>query len=159
MIPQTILYILAGWILLTIVLPFLILPNYLFKTKIQHTQKIKKLANKLKRKTKEETLKNIFNYVIKNYGGRKEFYKLFYVPKLFYYNVEKLLNKKQVLSCQTHSHLLATLLLNTGQFKKSDIKRKIVMSRRIFAIHQYLIINTGKQKFRVDSFMRVLKKL
>lgn len=159
MIIQIILYILAGWILLTFVIPFLILPNYLFKTKIQHTQKIKKLANKLKRKTKEETLKNIFNYVIKNYGGRNEFYKLFYAHKLFYYNVEKLLNKKQILSCQTHNHLLSTLLLNTSQFKKSDIKRKIIMSRRLFILHQYLIINTGKQKFRVDSFMRVLKKL
>lgn len=161
MITQIILIVLIAivtWITLAIILPFLIFPNQLIKTDIQRTKKIKQLANKLKAKTQEQTLRNVYNYVTKNYEGREKKYKLACYPRLFLYDVNKLIQKRQFIACHIQNHVTRTLLVNTGQFKESDIKRKWTITKFI-TIHQYLIVKTDKAKYYIDPFMYILKKM
>ena len=153
MIIQIILIIIIGWIFFAIILPFLILPNQLFKTDLQRTKQIKKLAEKLKAKTREQTLRNIYKYVTKTYEGKEKKYKLANYPRLFLYNVNNLIKKRQFIACHIQNHVTKTLLINTSQFKESDIKRNWTITK-FLTIHQYLVVKIKKAKYKVDPFFR-----
>lgn len=151
--------IIALWLFFIFLLPLLFLPNQLLiKTKIKRTEKIKKFAKKLIGKNKEKTLKEIYLWTINNFKGEEERYKLMILPKLFKYNVEKLMQKKQFAACHVQNLVLLTLLVNTSQFHEKDIERKETMTF-FGTVHQYLIVNTGKSKFKVDPFFKIFKKI
>jgi hypothetical protein len=159
MIIKIILIALMVWILFAIILPFLILPNFFLREqKPQKTKEIEKIAKKLKKKEKEKTLRSIYNYVIKNYDGYNKKYKLANYLKLFQANVGKNLEKSQFLVCHLQNLIIRDLLLNTGQFTKEDFKQKFCVTKFLTG-HQYLIINTGEEKFYVDPFYRKFEKL
>lgn len=148
------------WALFAIVLPFSILPNfYLRKLKKQKTKYIETTARKLKNQSKEKTLKNVYQYVTKNYTGIKEKYKLINYFKLFQHNVDQnLKHKKQFLACHLQNWLITNLLINTKQFTKKDIKKRTYITRYLTA-HQDLIIKTDKGKFHIDPFYKEFDKL
>jgi hypothetical protein len=157
MILEIILTIAIIWISLALIIP-LFLPNQLLKMPIKRTEKIKKVANRLKGKTKEETLRKVYNYVTKNYEGIENQLKLANYPRLFLHNVEKLLDKKQFLACHIQNQILITLLINTGQFKYSDFKRKETLSY-FTTLHQYILVKIDGNEYKVDPFFKVLKKI
>lgn len=158
-----ILYWVGGVLILLLVclfvLPVLFLPNQLvFRTKIQRTEKIKRIAMKLRGKTKEETLKNVYNYVLRNYEGVDEKYKLAWLPGLFLYDVDKIVDKRRFLACHIQNLVLRTLLLNTGQFSEDEIARKQTISW-FLTTHQYLIVDFGKVRYKIDPFFKVIRKI
>jgi hypothetical protein len=147
------------WLLIAFLIPFLIIPNFIvFKEKIHKTKKIKSLANKLKAKSKLQTLKNTYKYVIKNYTGEDEKLKLLQIQKWFKNKPEKLLERAQFLPCHIQNFLIRTLLINTGQFKKSNFNTVPTISPFLTA-HQYLIVKIQDQDYKVDPFFKVLKKI
>ena len=154
-----ILTLITFWILGAIVVPLLTIPNFTkFKGKIQRTKKVKLIANKLKAKSKEQTLRNIFKYVTKKYLSEEEQVKLIIVPKWFYNNPEELLKKSQFLPCCVQNLIVRTLLVNTRQFKNSDIKSIAMITKKLTA-HQYLTVKIDKQKYKVDPYFKILKKI
>ena len=158
MIIKIIVTLLGIWILFAIIIPFLTMPNfYLIKLKPQHSKYIEQTARKLKAKTKEQTLKNIFKFVTTNYTGRKEKYKLAIYYNLFNSNVDKnLKKKKQFLACHLQNFIISTLLKKTKQFTNKDIEERIYVTRYI-TIHQDLIIKIDNKKFHIDPFYREFK--
>ncbi|MEI6058542.1 MAG: hypothetical protein WCP89_02110, partial [archaeon] len=111
-----------------------------------------------KSNNKEKTLENIYDYVIKTYKGREEKYKLINYPKLFLYDVDKLIGKEQFLACHIQNHIIKTLLMNTNQFKDKDIQKKQVITN-FLVVHQYLVMNINNQKYKIDPFFKIFKKL
>src|SRR3989344_4158043 len=101
MVIKIVLGIIFLWILLGIVIPFIIFPNYLFKPKIKTTKKIKQVAN-----------------IIKNHYGisKSAKNKIFYLGRLFKNDVEENLENKIYLFCHAQNLMLNTLLINTKQF-------------------------------------------
>ncbi len=147
------------WFFLASIVAHIILPNQMFETKIQRTKRIKTLANKLKSKDELETLKNVYSYVIKNYIGDKEKFKLLIVPRLFRYNLDKILDRKNYfIACHIQNKIIITLLINSGQFKREDMEKKHNITNWL-TIHQYLIVRIGIKKYKVDPFYHVFKKL
>jgi hypothetical protein len=145
------------YLILVFLIPLIFFPNFLiFKTKINMTRKIKKIAGRLKVKNKEETLKRIFDYVQKMYSSER--YKLFLLPyKHFYYNVDKFVDKKQFFGCNVQSLVLRTLLLATNQFSEKDLKRKIVMTP-FGTIHQYYLVSVKNKVFKADPFFNIMEE-
>lgn len=160
MIVKIVLWIIVLWILLGIVIPFILFPNYLFKPKIKTTKKIKQVANKLKDKNSQKTLKKIYDFLIKNHYGISKSTKneIIYLGKLFHNNVEKNLGNKSYIFCHAQNLMLKTLLINTEQFKEEDIKVKWVIGSNLI-IHQYLIIKVSNKKIKVDPFCKIYKVL
>jgi len=142
------------WISLSIIIPyFSIFPKF---ENNRSTKKTKNLIKELKGKTKLKTLENIYNYMIL-YEGYKQKLKLSNYPALYESNINKLLEKK-FLSCHQYRYVLKNLILESNQFKKSEIDMKIIITKYI-TIHQYLIITINNSKFRVDPFYRKFKKI
>jgi len=79
------------WILLGIILPFLLFPNYLQRPRIKTTKKIKNFANKLKNKDPQKTLENVYRFVVKNHYeiAKSKVSKISYFGMLFHNDVEK----------------------------------------------------------------------
>ena len=157
-IIEIVLIILALWIILSFFVALFTIPNFYFiRTRIQKSRKIKEFAKKLKGRRKEETLRNVFNYIIRNYKGKEERWKvvsLFY--KWYYLDIEKLLGKKQFLPCHLHNSVFITLLINLG-FKEDNFQRKVMISS-FLTPHQYLIVNIGR-KYKIDLFMRKFEEI
>ncbi|MBU2576744.1 MAG: hypothetical protein KKF50_03405 [Nanoarchaeota archaeon] len=160
MIVKIIIMLVAIWILFTVIIPILIMPNiYFIKLRRRKTKEIEKISRKLKDKSKEKTLKNVYDYITQNYTGIEERYKLANYFKLFQYNVDwNLKHKKQFLACHLQNWMTITLLLNTGQFTRKEIKKHIYVTRYL-TIHQYLIVKIDKQKFKIDPFFKEFNKL
>jgi hypothetical protein len=143
--------VIAIYLTLVFLIPLFFFPNFLLiKPKVIQTNKIKTIARKLKSKTREETSRKVFDYVAKEYSSER--YKLFVLfYKHFYHNPDKFVDKKQFLPCHVQCLVYRTLLLATGQFLISDLKKKIIMTR-YGVIHQYCIIKFGDKTFKVDPF-------
>ena len=139
------------------------MPNhYLIKTKSQSPKETKRIISKLKRKNKQETLKNIYKFTTKQYSSDNPLAKrlklVFLYPTLFQYDISKYLKRKQFLACHQQVYLFKTLLLNTNQFQKKDIQEKTKIQPYLIS-HKYLIVNTGKEKYKIDPFFNIFKKL
>ena len=133
-----------GAIIVIYLLGFLVTPNHVFFVKIRRTKALAKIAKKFKSKTKEETLRKTYSYVTDHFSSEKyNFVLQFY--KLFNTNVEKLLKKKQFAQCTPQNHTLVTLLINTGQFKESDFKRRWTTTYLVDP-HQYLLVKYLKPR-------------
>ena len=155
---QKIIYITLVYLTLGILMPLLFFPNYLQKPKLKITNESKQVSKKLKFKTKRQTLKNTYNYVVKNYPGSENKKKFFLLWKLFITKAEPLINKPQFVWCHSQNLLLEELLLGTKQFKKEDFKIHWMITRWL-TIHQYWTITIGKDQYLVDSFYKKFKKL
>ena len=138
-------------------LPLIFLPGFIGERKLEKNKKLFSLVKKLKGKSKEETLKKVFNFVQKNFSSERIFL-LIYLHKHFYKRVTKLINKKQFLPCHVQSLVLVTLLENTGQFTNKDFIRKTGMSIYGF-IHQYYLVKIRNKTFKADPFYNILKRL
>jgi hypothetical protein len=160
MIVELILSAIVIWITFAIILPFLLLPNfYLRKSQIQKSPYLKSLAKTLKRKSQEETLKAVFRFVTENYSGEREKLKLVNYFKLFETDIEKNLKKRhQFFACHIQNLIITTLLINTTQFNKKEIIRKVGIGPYP-AAHQHLIIKTNHKIFKVDPFYEILKEI
>ena len=156
-----ILLVLSIYLLIVLVIPLFFFPNFLiFHTKIVITDKIRRIAKKLKSKNKERTLRNVYDYVRKMYSVRFiERYKLFALPyKHFYHNVDKFLGKEQFLPCSVQALILRTLLLATGHFSEKDLRKRIII-RPSGMIHSYYLVRMNKKTFKVDPFLRIYKEM
>ena len=138
-------------IVLAYVIGFLITPNHVFYTKIKRTNKLREIAKKLKSKKKEKTLKEVYNYVTSHFSHEKYNF-ILQGHKLFYTDVEKLLQKKQFAQCTLQNLALITLLINTGQFKESDFKRRWKIIHGI-VLHQYVLVGIGGKVEKVDPLL------
>jgi hypothetical protein len=159
------LFILA-WIIFAIIIPYIYLPNFLFKEKIESSKEIKLIAKKLIARNKEETLKKVYHYVSIHFQDYKQefdlknldkFYELF---KLHNYSVKRLLSfkHKEFMWCYAQVKVILSLLRNTGKFSDKDLRIKIVLSP-YFSIHQYALIKIGNKKIKVDPFYRIHKQV
>ncbi|MFA5174590.1 MAG: hypothetical protein WC438_05410 [Candidatus Pacearchaeota archaeon] len=147
------------YLLLAIIIPIILRPHRIYlRRDIQKTRKIKRIAHSLKARNKEDTLKNIYNYVIKRYKGNEQKYKLLNYPKLFYFNTNEILKRRQFLSCHQQNLVLRTLLINTKQFDIKDFELKETMTN-FGVIHQYIIVNLGKIKYKIDPFFKIFEKI
>lgn len=149
----------AGYFAFSVIIPFFIIPNLTFINKIPENKRLKKFAKKFKERNKEKTIKNVFNWLIKNYKGKEERHKVsLFAPKVFMHNIEKIIKRKQFLHCHVQNRVLMTLLINTGQFCEKDFEKKLEITN-FGVIHQYLIIKINNEKFKVDPFMRILEEV
>ncbi|MCR4285192.1 MAG: hypothetical protein NUV97_04080 [archaeon] len=155
MVLLWILIFLVFYFFLFFVLPLILLPGFIGKREIEKSPKLSLIAKKLRGRNKEETLKNVFNYVQKTYSSERPFL-LILLHKHFYRRITRLIGKKQFLPCHIPSLVLITLLVNTGQFSKEDLKRKTQMSLFGF-IHQYYLIKIGRIIFKADPFYNILR--
>lgn len=143
-----------GIIILIYVLGFLATPNHVFYTKIQKSKELERIAKKFKSKNKEENLRKAYYYVI-NYFSHEKYNFIFQFYKLFYTDVEKLLQKRQFAQCTLQNLILITLLVNTGQFKESDFKRKWKIIHLV-VLHQYILVKIKNKTFKVDPLLKVI---
>jgi len=156
MIAIWIIIIILSYFCLFFLIPLIFFPNFLIKTKINITEKIKKIAMSLKSTDKIKTLKNVFNYVQEQYSSER--YKLFVLPyKHFYYNVDKFVDKKQFFPCHVQCLVFRTLSLATKQFSEKDLRKKIVMTH-FGVIHQYYLVNINRKRFKADLFFNIIKE-
>jgi len=148
------------WILIYMILPLFILPGlYFIRSNNQNTPLIKKTAKKLKGSSKKKTLDNTFNFLTKNYHGRDQIYKFILNFKIFSQNVDEFIKEKgRFLSCIQQNKMMKELLLNSGQFSKSEIKAKIVYFGYP-TVHQFLIININNKKYKVDPYYKILEEI
>lgn len=149
----------VGYFLFSVILPLFVIPNLAFiKTKIQKTKRLREFSKKFKSKNKEKTLKNVYNFVIKNYKGKEQRYKVaLLLPKVYFQDVEKIIKKNQFLHCHIFDRVFITLLINTGQFYEEDFEIKLQISS-FGTIHQYLIVKLNGKRIKVDPFCRVFEK-
>jgi len=150
----------AGYFLFSVIIPYFIVPNlHIIKLGIQKTKKLRNFSLKFRAKNKKKTLKNIFDYVIQNFSGQEEKYKVIILPyKIMYYDVEKIIGKKQFLHCTIQNRIIMTLLINTGQFSEKDFIKKLGFSD-FGTIHQYLVVKLNGKKFKIDTFYRIFKEI
>ncbi len=144
-----------GIVILIYFLGFIVTPNHIFYTKIKETKYLEDIAKKLKSKDKEKTLKKVYSYVINNFSNEKHNF-ILQGYKLFFVDVEKLLKRKQFAQCTLQNLVLITLLINTGQFKESNFKRKWTITHGI-VLHQYVLVKIKNKKFRLDPLLRKIE--
>jgi hypothetical protein len=154
---KIIIAIIMIWILITIAIPFFVFPGYIFKSKTRKTKHLQKIASKLKRKDPEKTLKNTYHMVLKHCYGYKKM-SFAGIKELFVYNPEKLITQRKFAWCHSQNIAIRNLLINTGQFRRKDLKLAWRITPKL-TIHQYSIITIKNKKFKVDPFYRELEKL
>lgn len=160
-ISQILIYFILIWLLIALIIPFTIMPNQgIFSTETQQTKYLEEFSQQFKAQTKEQTLSNVFNYTTSTYTGKEEWLKLLFLyHKHFYHNIEKLIDKKQFLSCHVQALFLKTILINTGQFQEKDFVKQRVITNHFIA-HQYLIVQTDENtKYKADPFLKILEKI
>ena len=101
-------------------------------------------------------MRKVFNYVTKNYSSEKP-YLFILLYKHFYHDVNNLIDKKQFLPCHVQSLVFRTLLLATGQFSETLLKKKIVITW-FGVIHQYYLVKIDKKIFKADLFFEILEE-
>jgi hypothetical protein len=106
-------------------------------------------------KSKEKILREKFNFVINQFSN--EWYNLgLQFFKQIYVSDEQLMKRKQFAQCTLQNRILIKLLIESGKFKSRDIEKRWWP---FWGIHQYLIVDAGGKKFKVDPFFRAFSKL
>jgi len=111
---------------------------------------IKKLK---KAKNKKECLNMAYDIVSKKYHGEriKTYIRIW---ELSYFNIKKLWLRKGFLHCTNINKVMKYLLVKSGHFKNSEIKKKWTII--VISPHQYLQINLDGQKVNVDVWGKKL---
>ena len=106
---------------------------------------VKKLK---KTKSKEECLMQAYQIVSEKYRGyRFRTYTRFW--ELFAYNVSKLWKKSGFMHCTNINRVLKELLIRSGHFDNSQVKKKWTLVYYI-SPHQYLQVDFNGKKINVD---------
>ena len=148
------LYVLAAYLLFCKLWPFVLYPNYLFKSEIEQYPELKELAERLKREDKFETIKNVYAYMQDTYSGHREVLRmgsLLSVFKLGDFSTNNIINEKQFLWCHTQNRVMKSILVNTGQFNENDIVIKRVYLKSCF-IHQWFSIEDDGKVITIDPY-------
>jgi len=104
-------------------------------------------------KKKQKALKKAYSWTINNFSSEKYNWVLRFF-KLFYASDESLMAKRQFAQCTLQNRILAKLLIESGQFSEKDIEKKWFP---FWGLHQYLIVDVGGKKIKVDPFFRVMR--
>ncbi|MDH3352846.1 MAG: hypothetical protein OEL87_00155 [Nanoarchaeota archaeon] len=160
MITTIIISIVSTWIMLTVIIPFLAFPNsWLRKPEQQTSPYIQEIANQIKAKGGVKTLKNAFNFIVINYKGEEEKFKLILYYKLFNHDIEKILkNRNDFLAYHQQNLLILNLLKETGLFEDEDIETHWHITK-FLTLRQYLVVKASNQKFKVDPFNKKLENI
>lgn len=149
---QTILLIIVIYFLISFFIPLFILPNYLiFKPKHKITnQKLKEEAKILSKiKDKAAVLKSAVDFVTKRYCPSGPIIFLFHLPRLFWNNPNKIIEREGFAYCHVQNLMLKTILIESGKFNEAEIKTKINFT---LVIHQYLQIKIKDRWIDVDPW-------
>lgn len=144
--------LILAYILITFIIPVLILPNYLF---FKSTYKItsKKLKKEIKElnkiKNDKKFVKAAFDFVTRKYKSADPITFLLNLPKLFWHNPNKIIERSGFAYCHVQNIMLKTILQESGRFRESQIKVKINFT---VVIHQYLILKTKNFETELDPY-------
>ena len=106
------------------------------------------IISKLKKaKSQKECLKQAYEFLTSRYHGERlatytRIYQLFYPTSVFW-------KRRGFIHCTTANNLLTILLVESGHFKKSDIRKKWT-TIWIISPHQYLQVKVGKKWIDID---------
>lgn len=156
---STFFYTLFAYVLICKIWPYFAYPNYFKKSKIENYPEIQKLATRLKRNGKKQTIESIYNYMVTTYSGYDQVNNFKNLLSIFYigdYSTKNILHQKRFLWCHTQNRLLKSILINTGLFTENEIiiKRKFLKS---FFIHQWIEIILNNQIIIIDPYYKVFK--
>lgn len=153
-----IIIILSIYLFLVFLVPLLFFPGFLSDIEIQKTENLMNLAEEFKADNKEETMKNVFNYVDEKYE-KSSGYKIFILlNRHFYTDVEKYIDTEGYMPCHIQTLILKTLLINTGQFQEEDFEKKIIIMPEGL-IHRYCLVKIDDKTFKVDPYYGILKEV
>lgn len=103
-----------------------------------------------KLKTKEQVLQRVYTIITKRYQGRR-LHTMLKIFDLFSSSAQDLWNRTGFMHCTNQNFLIALLLIRSGKFKESDIKRKWTLYWGLTP-HQYLDIKVQKSWIKVDGW-------
>jgi len=143
-----------------IIAPFYIITEEFLEKRIRNSKTSKKIARKLKGKTKLQTLKNVNKYINDHFYGEGHQFDYLTPPEFFDLGIANrlILKNKRFLWCSNQIGLLMSLLINTGDFTKDEIKLKSTLGRQLSA-HFYSEVQIGNKIIKVDPFYDILKKI
>jgi len=152
--------LIALWVIWMILAPFYIITEDFLEKRLRHTTTSKKIAKKLKGKTKKQTLENVYNYMNKHFYGEGHQFDHNAFPEFFDLGIANrlILKNKRFLWCSNQVALLSSLLVNTGHFTKEEIFLKKTIGKQL-AAHFYVDVNIGKGKVKVDPFYNIFKPI
>jgi len=152
--------IIGLWIIFMILAPIYVITENFIEKRIRNTGTSKKIAKKLKGKTKKQTLRNVYKYINNHFYGDGHQFDYLTPPEFFDMGITErlLLHKKRFLWCSNQIALLTSLLVNTGQFTKEDIGLGKGFGKWPTA-HFYSIVKIGKNKIKVDPFYDIFKPI
>lgn len=142
------------YILFCKIWPYFLYPNYFKKSKIENYSDLKKIALSLKSSNKEQTIRNVYNYMTKIYSGNVNVLNLknlFTVFNMGDFSTREILNNPQFLWCHNQNRLFKSILVNTNQFSEN----KIIIKKRYFIsffIHQWIYIKLQNKEFIIDPY-------
>ncbi len=149
--------IISIYLCLVFLIPLLFFPGFLRDVEIQKTENLRQIAEQFKAEEKEETMKNVFDFVDEKYLESR--YKLFILlNRHFYTDVEKIMDKEQYTPCHVQSLIVRTLLINTGQFQEENFEKKIIMMPW-GTIHRYDFIKINNKTFKSDPYYGILEEM
>lgn len=106
--------------------------------------------------SKEGVLKDSYDWVINNFSNER-YNLVLKLLKQVYVSDERLMKENQFAQCTLQNRILIKLLVESGKFKGGgDIEKRW---KPFWGIHQYLIIDIGKKKFKIDPFFRVFENM
>jgi hypothetical protein len=145
-------FIIALYLIITVLLPALLLPNYLiYKPHYKITSKklVKEIRRLNKIKDDEKFVKAAFDFVTKRYQSADPLTFLFNLPRLFWHNPNKIIHQKGFAYCHVQNLILKTILLESKRFKEDQITTKLTLT---VIIHQYLVLKTNKLNIELDPY-------
>jgi len=152
--------IISLWIIFMVLAPLIIITENFLEDRIRKTKTSKKIAKKLKGKTKLKTLRNTYDYINDHFYGQGHQLDYITPPEFFDLGIATrlLLKNKRFLWCSNQIAILISLLINTDHFKKEDIRLKWALGKNLVT-HFYVEVQLGNKKIKVDSFYNIFKHI
>ncbi|MFH1802848.1 MAG: hypothetical protein ABH864_05380 [archaeon] len=147
-----IIWLIAVYLALTLIIPAAILPNYfLIKPSYKITsKKLKKVIKNLNKiRNDEEFVKASFKFITARYKSAGPITFILNLPRLFWHNPNKVIEEQGFAFCHVQNLMLKTILTGSKRFSDSMIKTKINFT---LVIHQYLEVSLGKKRIELDPY-------
>jgi hypothetical protein len=110
---------------------------------------MEEIIQELKSKpNQKEALKCAYDFLCCKYKGER-LKTIMKIYELFYFDLEVLWKKSGFLHCTNINKILEHLLISSGHFKKSDIKKRWTLIWYL-SPHQFLQIKVGEEWVNVD---------
>lgn len=100
--------------------------------------------------TKEQVLQRVYSIITTRYRGGR-FHTLLKIFDLFSSSAQDLWNRTGFMHCTNQNFLMTLLLVKSGKFQESDIKRRWTLYLGLTP-HQYLDIKIEKGWVKVDAW-------